>query len=288
MRPAVPPILTAQEASVAVPHFNFGDFSLLSAILDSGEDLKSPVYLGILPGEVKTFGSRLFPALNLLAERCSVPAVVHLDHSTSFEDVREGIALGCTSVMFDGSALPFEENIRVTSKVVEYASEHGVWVESEIGVIGTGDTTDESSGTLRLTEVAEAVEFAEKTGTHSLAVSIGTHHGTYPPGVSGDLDLNRLSEIASKVSVPLVLHGASATPDRQVREAVARGMSKVNFSRDLKVAFYTSVRETLSDLVEREPFRVNQVGMDAAREVVRNKINLCGSAGMGTGQAATR
>ena len=169
------------------------------------------------------------------ASEASVPVVMHLDHGSSYELAMQAFRAGYTSVMIDGSHHVFEENIEITKSVVRACHAAGIPVEAELGKVGgKEDDLDGGSGN-GYTVPSEAAEFAERTGVDSLAVAIGTAHGVYKG--TPKLDIERLSEIRKVVSVPLVLHGTSGVPDDAVRECVARGMCKVNYATDLRIAF---------------------------------------------------
>ena len=178
--------------------------------------------------------------------------------------------------MIDASHLPFEENIEITKKVVAIAHPLGVSVEAELGTIGTtlGDT-EGGTDHIIYTNPADAVQFVERTGCDTLAVAIGTAHGIYPPGFKPELKQELLSEIKSKVSVPLVLHGGSANKDSEIAESVKRGINKINISSDIKDAFYQQLRITLNnDEKIREPFELYPDSVAAMEKIIYQKIEL--------------
>lgn len=177
--------------------------------------------------------------------------------------------------MIDASSLPFEENVAITKKVCELAHPLGVSVEGELGTIGTTDG-DTEGGTAEIiyTKPEDAVRFVEETGCDTLAIAIGTAHGIYPAGMKPELKQDLLSEIKSKVSVPLVLHGGSGNKDSEIAEAVKRGINKINISSDIKDAFYQELRKTLQDPKIREPFELYPASVKAMQDVVEHKIKL--------------
>ena len=268
-------LVDAQRDGIAVPHFNFGELFLARTILEVCAEADSPLYLGILAQELDFFGPWLMESLRVLVDESGVIAHLHLDHARSLDQVERGLRWGCTSVMIDGSSLTFEDNVDLTRRVVSMCAADSIPVEAEVGAIGAGDSTDESGESLRLTTVDEAERFIAQTGASSLAVSLGTYHGTYPPGVVIDLQLGLLDQIRSAIDVPLVLHGASGTPDSQVKEAIRHGIAKVNFSRDIKVPYFEAVRGVLSSPDERESFRVFGASTEAVRAVIAKKVEMC-------------
>ena len=178
--------------------------------------------------------------------------------------------------MIDGSHHVFEENIQITKEVVRACHAANIPVEAELGKVGgKEDDLDGGSGN-GYTDPAEAAEFVERTGIDSLAVAIGTAHGVYHG--TPKLDVNRLSEIREAVSVPLVLHGTSGVPDDAVRECVARGICKVNYATDLRIAFSKGLKEFLAkDPDAFDPKKYSAVGREQVKEYVKSKIRVCGS-----------
>ncbi|HEX7292136.1 MAG TPA: class II fructose-bisphosphate aldolase [Conexibacter sp.] len=183
-------------------------------------------------------GERPLAALALaVADASSARVGVHLDHATSEDEIRRCLEAGYTSVMFDGSALPFEENVRSTRAVAALAHEHGAWVEAELaGFAGDEDRTDEAAAAGgALTDPAQAERLVAETGVDALAVAIGNVHGI--PSAPVVLDFERLAAIRARVDVPLVLHGASGLPDDDVRRAIAGGVAKINVNTELRRSF---------------------------------------------------
>lgn len=179
--------------------------------------------------------------------------------------------------MIDGSHSPFEENIAITKSVVDMCHAAGVPVEAELGKVG-GKEDDVDGGNGGYTEPADAVEFTDKTGIDFLAIAIGTAHGVYK-GVP-KLDLDRLSEIKSVVSIPLVLHGTSGVPDETVRECIRRGICKINYATDLRIAFTQGVKDFLTNKPDAiDPKQYCAVGRDNVKEYVKGKILVVGSDG---------
>jgi len=192
----------------------------------------------------------------------------------------EAIQYGFTSVMIDASRLPLEENIAITRKVVELAHLVNVSVEGELGTIGTTGPEAEA-GTEEIIYVnPDDVEiFVRATEVDTLAVAIGTAHGLYPKDMKPELRLDLLTEITSRVDIPLVLHGGSANPDEEIAMAVKLGINKINISSDIKDAFYQKCREVLKDPVLREPLAIYPPCIEAMKRVARHKIDLFDATG---------
>lgn len=267
-------LAAANEHNFAVPAFNIGTGQILNGVMDKCEELKAPVILAIHPSEHEFQGDSFIKMCIDRANKSPIPVCIHLDHSEWGPIVR-AIRAGFTSVMIDASSLPFEENVAITKKVCELAHPLGVSVEGELGTIGTTDgDTEGGTSEIIYTKPEDAVRFVEETGCDTLAIAIGTAHGIYPEGMKPELKQDLLSEIKSKVSVPLVLHGGSGNKDSEIAEAVKRGINKINISSDIKDAFYQELRKTLKDPKIREPFELYPASVAAMQEVVEQKIRL--------------
>lgn len=264
----------ANKHNFAVPAFNIGTGQILNGIMDKCEELKAPVILAIHPLELEFQGESFLKMCIDRAFRSPIPVCIHLDHS-EWGPIVKAIRAGFTSVMIDASSLPFEENVAITKKVCELAHPLGVSVEGELGTIGTTDgDTEGGTEDIIYTKPEDAVRFVEETGCDTLAIAIGTAHGIYPAGMKPELRQDLLSEIKSRVSVPLVLHGGSGNKDSEIAEAVKRGINKINISSDIKDAFYQELRKTLEDKKVREPFDLYPASVAAMQEVAEHKIRL--------------
>ena len=264
----------ANEHFFAVPAFNIGTGQILNGVMDTCEKLKAPVILAIHPNELAFQGDSFVKMCIDRANKSFLPVCIHLDHS-GWGPITRAVKAGFTSVMIDASSLPFEENIAITKKVCEFAHPLGVSVEGELGTIGTTDgDTEGGANQILYTKPEDAVRFVEETGVDTLAIAIGTSHGLYPKGMQPELKQDLLTEIKSKVSVPLVLHGGSGNKDSEIAEAVKRGINKINISSDIKDAFYQQLRITLQDMKLREPFELYLDSVDAMNKVVEHKIRL--------------
>lgn len=270
----------ANEHSFAVPAFNISDYAMFLGIIDISEEKNAPVILGIHPDEVQHVGVEMIAAVTQRAHRSSVPIAIHWDHGASYEQILTAIRSGFTSVMIDGSMLPFEENIAISRKVVHAAHAVGLSVEGELGTIGQTDSQAESgSDTIIYTNPDDALTFVESTAVDSLAVAIGTYHGIYPTTMKPELKLDLLKLIKDKVDIPLVLHGGSNNPDDEIAEAVKLGINKINISSDIKVAYHMKMREVLADESLREPLIIQPPCIEAMKVVAGQKIDLFETAG---------
>jgi len=228
----------------AIPQPDFVNIEMAAMYLEAASQMGSPLILGYGEDYRNTSEGvdlkHMVRIIEVLANEYPIPVALHLDHGSSFEACAEAIAAGFTSVMFDGSSLPFEENIAITKRVVDMAHPAGVSVEGELGYVGTAENADDDS---RLTDPEMARIFVKETGVDALAVSIGTVHGEYRGKPNIRLDL--LSEIRAKVDVPLVLHGASGTGHDILRQCVSHGICKVNVYTDLVKVMLGSLKRDL-------------------------------------------
>ena len=296
--PLVPlrPLMEAAEAhNYAQGAFNVNAVAQAKAVIEMHETFRSPAILqgadlanAFMGGRVdfangtledKKKGARnIANAVKKYGEHSPIPVVLHLDHGKDFDSCVAAIEGGYTSVMIDGSHHVFEENIEITKSVVRACHAAGIPVEAELGKVGGKEDDLDGGNGNGYTVPSEAAEFAERTGVDSLAVAIGTAHGVYKG--TPKLDMERLSEIRKVVSVPLVLHGTSGVPDDAVRECVARGMCKVNYATDLRIAFSKGLKEYLAkDPEVFDPKKYSAVGREYVKEYVKSKILVCGSNG---------
>lgn len=269
----------ANEHHFAVPAFNISSYAMFNGIMAVCEEKRAPVIIAIHPDELSHIGTDVVAAIREKALKSSVPVCIHLDHGASFEQVVLAIQSGFTSVMIDGSSKPFEENVAICRKVCETAHAVGVSVEGELGTIGTTDSAEAFTQVIVYTNPDDAVKFVAETGVDTLAVAIGTCHGLYPAGMKPELKLDILKEIKEKVSIPLVLHGGSNNPDKEIGESVTLGINKINISSDIKAAYYLKMREVLQDKSLREPNVIEPPCIEAMKAVASQKIDLFQDAG---------
>jgi fructose-bisphosphate aldolase class II len=270
----------ANEHRFAVPAFNISDYAMFNGIIEISEEKNAPVILGIHPDEVQHVGVDMIAAVTQRAHRSSVPIAIHWDHGANYDQILTAIHTGFTSVMIDGSMLPFEENVAISKKVVDAAHAVGLSVEGELGTIGmTDNQAEDGSEAIIYTDPEDAQAFVESTGVDSLAVAIGTYHGIYPKTLKPELKLDLLKQIKDKIDLPLVLHGGSNNPDDEVAEAVKLGINKINISSDIKVAYHMKMREVLADQSLREPLIIQPPCIEAMKVVAAQKIDLFDTAG---------
>ena len=271
-------LLDAQKGQYAVGAFNVENMEMVMAVIKAAEELYAPVMLQTTPSTVAYAGLDLYLAnCRAVAEKASVPVAMHLDRGNSFALAMQALRTGYTSIMIDGSHQVFEENIALTKRVVDACAPSGIPVEAELGKVG-GKEDDLDGGDGGYTVPQEAKEFAERTGVGSLAVAIGTAHGVYKG--EPKLDLDRLSEIREMVSIPLVLHGASGLSEEAVRESIRRGICKVNFATELRIAYTQGVREVLeADPSVFDPKKYGKAAMKRVTQIVKTRMEMCGCCG---------
>ena len=270
-------LLDAQKGGYAVGAFNVENMEMVQAVVAAAEELRSPVIMQTTPSTVKYANLNYFyENVKVAAQESSVPVVIHLDHGNSFELAMQEYRTGYTSIMIDGSHEGFEDNIALTSAVVKACHPGEVPIEAELGKVGgKEDDLDGGEGD-PYTNPQEAAEFVERTGIDSLAVAIGTAHGVYK-GVP-KLDFSRLSEIRKAVSIPLVLHGTSGVPDEDVAECIKRGICKVNYATDLRIAFTKGINQVLKENPDTiDPKKYNAKGREEVRKYVMHKMKICQS-----------
>lgn len=268
-------LLNAQKGHYAVGAFNVENMEMVMAVIAAAEELNAPVMLQTTPSTVKYAGLSMYLAnCKAAAEQASVPVAMHLDHGDSFALAMQALRTGYTSIMIDGSHNVLEENIALTKRVVDACAPSGIPVEAELGKVG-GKEDDLDGGDGGYTVPEEAREFAEKTGVDSLAVAIGTAHGVYKG--EPKLDLDRLSKIRDIVTIPLVLHGASGLSEEAVKESIKRGICKVNFATELRIAYTKGVREALNgDPFMFDPKKYGKAAMEQVKEIVKSRMLMCG------------
>lgn len=267
----------AQEQKYAVCAFNIENMEMAQAVIRGAEELDSPVILQTTPSTLRYANPELyFATVRVLAEKSKIPVVMHLDHGNSFELASRAYRAGYTSIMIDGSARPFEENVSLTKSVVDMCHPSGVSVEAELGCIGGKE--DDLSAENVYTVAEEAKQFVKETKVDALAVAIGTAHGIYKNKPS--INIERLKEIRTVVDIPLVLHGTSGVSDEVVKECIKNGICKVNYATDLRIAFTNGVTRTFEeDENVFDPKKYMGKGRDEVKEYVMARIQMCGSVG---------
>ncbi|WP_407272090.1 ketose-bisphosphate aldolase [Radiobacillus sp. PE A8.2] len=223
----------------AVPAFNVFGYEDAKSIIDAAEEMNAPVIIATNKVAISHMPIEILgPLLVGIAERANVPVVVHLDHGKDYETVAQAIRNGYSSVMYDGSSLPFEENVATTKEIVKLAHAFDIPIEAEIGSVGYSDPSLGISG--QLTDPSEAKEFAERTGVDALAVAVGTVHRM--ENQSAEIQYDRIEEIQSLVKVPLVMHGSTGLPDEDLRRIAGMQFGKVNIGTAIRMSFGKTLR----------------------------------------------
>ena len=268
----------ARRQRYAVPAFDCTEDVLVRAILETAEANSAPVILMCLGVDLVGNGFAYLPRLiQAAADHHTIPVVLHLDHATDLDLIAHSLDAGFSSVMVDGSQLPFEENVRLTKAAVQLAHARGVSVEGELGHVGGVDLAASRCGESILTEADEVTRFVYQTGVDALAVSIGTAHGVYRS--LPNLDVDRLAVLNAASSVPLVLHGGSGTPTDQIRAAVHNGICKLNVYADLRIAMRLGLEKAFHDKHRKDPLPVEIFGpiKQQVSQVVAEMIELLGA-----------
>jgi tagatose 1,6-diphosphate aldolase GatY/KbaY len=268
----------ARQGGYAIGAFNVYNLEGASAVVAAAEAARSPVMLQILPTALQHGGPPLVALCLSAAGEASVPMSVHLDHSPSADDIQAALDTGLTSVMADGSHLPFSDNVAFTRHIADLVHERGGIVEAELGrLTGTEDGLTIPEYEARLTNPGEAADFVAQTDADALAVCIGNVHGRYPG--EPDLDFERLDAIRNTVAVPLVLHGASGLPEAMVRRSIELGVTKFNVNTEVRAAYLEAVRELIQGPDSPDLLDLMRGAVGAMEPVVAAKLQLFGSAG---------
>jgi len=289
----------------AIGAFNVNNMEIIQAIVEAGAEEKAPLILQVSAGARKYARPEyLIHLVKAALETADLPIALHLDHGASFEICRDCIDGGFSSVMFDGSKLPFEENVAITRQVVEYAHPRGIPVEAELGKLaGIEDAVNVAAADAVFTDPDQAVEFVDKTGCDSLAIAIGTSHGAYKFKAEPRLDFERLEKIAARLpGFPIVLHGSSSVPqylveecnryggkipgakgvpEEMLRKAATMAVCKINIDTDLRLAMTATVRKVfVENPAEFDPRNYLGPARDAIKALVRHKlVEVLGCAG---------
>ena len=275
LSPSRPILENAQRSGVAIAALNFYNAETILAHVAAAKTQKASIILQTTESTINYLGLRMILAMaNAAAEEIERPVALHLDHGGSYELAARCIEHGYTSVMIDGSKLPFGENCELTRKVVELAHNANVSVEGELGHVRHNDEIGTADNGEFFTRPDDARKFVEETGVDSLAVAVGTAHGFYKGEVK--LDFERLKQIKSVTgSTSLVLHGGSGVPDELLQKAIRCGISKINFGTQLKNAFTRAVKKSLLETNDIDLRRTFAPAIAAVREVSLQKIRLC-------------
>jgi tagatose 1,6-diphosphate aldolase GatY/KbaY len=264
-------LVAAERGGFAVPGFNVSNVEMLLGVLDAAQERRAGVFVQFNPSNYRHIGGIEVAAslVRTLAARVPVPLALHLDHGTSLPMVREAIAAGFTSIMFDGSTVPLERNQRETMQAFAATREAGLCLEAELGHVGGREPGVVSSEGV-LTDPEVAARFVEQTTVDSLAVSVGTAHG-----LAGAVDVALVRELrAATKGLPLVLHGGSGVTPIDMRRAVEAGIRKVNISSELHAAFALAIRESTGG----DPRPALMAARAAVAQIAADRIDLLGAA----------
>ncbi len=264
----------AEKENYAIPAFNIDNLESAMAVSEIMHEMRTPVIVQMIPRTLNYGGIAIYPAMmrELMAD-CPVDYALHLDHGSSLALAKKCVAGGFSSVMFDGSLMPFEDNIKFTKEVTDFALPMDVSVEGELGTIGgkeEGDTDLEAS----YTKVSEAEEFVRRTNVSTLAIGVGTAHGVYKG--TPHINIERIKEIHAAIDTPLVLHGASGLSDEVLKDCIAAGITKINFATELRQAYTNGIKAEFAKNPEVFDPKIYMRGaIDNIKEVLRHKINIC-------------
>ncbi|MBT2699045.1 fructose-bisphosphate aldolase [Bacillus sp. ISL-40] len=274
-------LIKAKAEGYAVGQFNLNNLEFTQAILQAAQAENSPVILGVSEGAARYMSG--FKTVVKMVEglmedlKVTVPVAIHLDHGSSFEKCKEAIDAGFTSVMIDASHHPFEENIEITSKVVDYAHSKGVSVEAELGTVG-GQEDDVIAEGVIYADPKECEELVKRTGIDCLAPALGSVHGPYKG--EPNLGFTEMEEIGKITGLPLVLHGGTGIPLKDIQKSVSLGTAKINVNTENQIASAKAVRESLAAKPEEyDPRKYLGPARDAIKATVIGKIREFGSSG---------
>lgn len=271
-------LLDAQSGHYAVGAFNVENLEFVMAVVAAAQEKHSPVIMQTTPGSVKYASLDYFVAMvRTAAEEASVPVALHLDHGDGFDRCVQAIRAGYTSVMIDGSHVPFEDNIALTASVTRIAQAINLPVEAELGKVGgKEDDGPMVAGENPYTDPDEAEEFVARTHCTSLAVGVGTAHGVYHG--TPHIEQGVLKAIRSRLEIPLVLHGTSGVPDNQVAEAIQNGICKVNYATELRQAYSKGYMDYMANNPANfDPKKPAALGMENIKAVVMSHMDNLGS-----------
>ncbi|WP_243297653.1 class II fructose-bisphosphate aldolase [Bacillus litorisediminis] len=272
-------LIKAKNEGYAVGQFNVNNLEFTQAILQAAQEENSPVICGVSEGAARYMGgfkTVVGMITNLMEEyKITVPVAIHLDHGSSFEMCAKAIHAGFTSVMIDASHHPFEENVAITSKVVELAHIHGVSVEAELGTVG-GQEDDVVADGVIYADPNECRELVKRTGIDCLAPALGSVHGPYKG--EPNLGFKEMEEIGNTTGLPLVLHGGTGIPTKDIQKAISLGTAKINVNTENQIASAKVVRKVLEEKPELyDPRKYLGPARDAIKETVKGKMREFGS-----------
>ena len=274
-------MIKGKQEGYAIGQFNLNNLEFTQAILQAAQEENSPVICGVSEGAARYMGG-FTTVVNIVKGlmhdyKITVPVAIHLDHGSSFEKCKEAIDAGFTSVMIDASHHPFEENIEITKQVVEYARQHNVSVEAELGTVG-GQEDDIIADGVIYADPKECKQLVEQTGIDCLAPALGSVHGPYKG--EPNLGFTEMEEISQQCDVPLVLHGGTGIPTKDIQRAVSLGTSKINVNTESQITSAQAVREVLNnDPDVYDPRKYMGPAREAIKKTVIGKMREFGSSG---------
>lgn len=272
----------AKEGKWAIGHFNFSTEDQLKAFVETAGELKSPIMVAVSEGEAKYFGRKQAAALVKSFQETGSPVYLNADHHKSWETIKEAIDVGFDTVLIDGSKLPYEENIKLTKKVVEYAKKKNpeMMVEGELGYLKGQSEIQESVeiSPADYTQPEQAADFVAKTGVDRLAIVFGNIHGIVTKQEE-KLDIGLLKKIVKAVpGVYLVLHGASGLPAEDIKTAIAAGITNVHINTELRVAYMEALKDAIQkDPKQTTPYKLFSGSYEATKKAIKEKLELFGS-----------
>lgn len=279
MKPLREYIDEAREKGVAIGHFNISNLEALHGIFNAARDLSLPIIIGTSEGERDFIGVKQAVALvKSLRDEYQYPIFLNADHTYSFERVKEAVDAGFDSVIFDGTKLSLDENIKITKQCVDYAHRINpdILVEGELGYIGASSKVlDKVPDGVVKTSPEDAKKFVVATGVDMLAPAVGNIHGMLQSGVDPALDIELIKKISAAVGIPLVLHGASGNSAGDIKASIASGVSIVHINTEIRVAYRDAVRDFLKDNPnEVAPYKFLKPGVEAVQKVVAEKLRF--------------
>lgn len=265
-----PMLAQAKAEGKGVPAFNIHALEVVPMMIHTAAEKQSPVIMQVSVSTAKYIGFQLLTnVVKTVSETVEIPVALHLDHANKLEDIQAALDGGFTSVMYDGSRLPLDENIRNTQEAVALARAAGASIEAELGIVGRGKIIEEYP----YTDPQDALTFVKETCVDALAVGIGTHHGQYKAKTNINLDV--LKKIHETVDIPLVLHGGTGVKEEDVRTCVKLGMYKLNFGTELNVAWVRRAKEAFGEAEPDTSLRELMITCNnAMADVIRRKIDL--------------
>lgn len=266
----------ASDYKFTIGAFNVTEVSNFKCVFETAEELQAPTIIAVAANELDFCEKEYYQYIREKCMNSQVPYCLHLDHGRSLKDCLRAIQAGFTSVMFDGSHLPYDENVRQTKEVVNLAHLVNVSVEGELGTIGNTGNSDEGGSEIVYTQPEEVVDYVAKTGVDTLAIAIGTSHGLYPEGFKPQLQLDLLKQIKAVSDIPLVLHGGSGQDDEQVRQASYIGIQKINVASEYKAAYSYELNRIINETRDFKFAITMPKAMEAAKAVIRHKMDVFG------------